>query len=184
MDANEEKICNRIIGCAPTSVVISKQSDASLFVSTFIDSFTETLNEKKIIPIRIPVKSFKTALGFWKGMSNMIYNKLIGVFEEDDINYIDELITEIDKFAETGAIMSNLNSILDTAAEGGWRILAVLEDFDEIGNYMSEDDVNKLREMTSHLTELVISNQELNALAKSWYGNIYVVNQFKDPFYI
>ena len=177
-------ILSRVKSKAPCSVIIENNtiSDES-FTDGFLSIQGESLKQASILPVRFDCGLYQDSLSIWKGIAGAIENAMSVVFEGDELT--EDYFSIISDTDDTDDVQSYLIDIIDDIHENvGWRMMLILEHFDNAIESMPEYDIMKIREMTETLSIVTITRVSLEDLCEQHYQNIYFANQFLDASFI
>ena len=177
-------ILSRVKSKAPCSVVIENSaiSDES-FTDGFLSVQSEAITQASILPVRFDCGTEHDSLSIWKGIASAIKKAMLAIYNGDDLT--EDYFTIISDTDDTDDVQSYLIDIIDDIHENvGWRLMLILEHFDNAIETMPEYDIMKVREMTETLAIVTITRVSLEDLCEQHYQSIYFANQFLDASFI
>lgn len=181
----KEQVWERLKKGAPTSVIIEETGKHHTFVCSFLNHFKQELVSQQFLSVIIDCTRTSTAIDFWRTLGRDVHRAVLPVIDDSIADDIEEQHTEIEQAGATLDIKAAIAEILDIIKENtSHTVLIVLENIATALDYQEENDMMKIRALTSNAAIMAVSDKELDTLALEHYSNPYFCNQFVPPFHL
>ena len=174
----KESAWERIKESAPLSILIDPETEDHLFVRDLLGSLSPRLDEAGFVRVCFSCKAPKDPMAFWTKLYEAIRSTCLSLVDEDNREDVEEQDEDVRNASEAAAVYLCIESLLDILSTENRRILLVLEDFEEIFQWMDLPTINAFHSLTGCAALVTVSSTYPDDLGQQRFNNVYFLNQF------